>query len=69
VPFQDFNAQGFELDETPPGPGVRGEHIRWFWEPAHYTAELGEAMLILMRNNSIRDTWGDSHVGAGNVEK
>ena len=45
MPFRDFNAQGFELGETPPGPGVRGEHIRWFWEPAHYTAELGEVML------------------------
>lgn len=49
VPFRDFNAQGFELGETPPGPGVRGEHIRWFWEPAHYTAELGEAVLGRMQ--------------------
>ena len=48
VPFRDFNAQGFELGETPPGPRVRGEHIRWFWEPAHYTAELGEGMLGLL---------------------
>lgn len=45
VPFWDFNKQGFALVETPPGPGVRGKHIRWFWEPAHYTAELGEEML------------------------
>ena len=52
VPFWDFNAQGFELGETPPGPGVRGEHIRWFWEPAHYTAELGEVMLGKMVINT-----------------
>ena len=56
VPFLDFNAQGFDLDETPPGPGVRGKHIQWFWEPAHYTAKLGEAMLerILGQNTCSR---------------
>lgn len=51
VPFWDFNAQGFALDEVPPGPGVRDTHIRWFWEPAHYTAALGEEMLGRMLGN------------------
>ncbi|MDI3514104.1 MAG: hypothetical protein PWP40_1333 [Rhodocyclaceae bacterium] len=53
MPSWDFNAEGFELDETPPGPSVRGKHIRWFWEPAHYTAELGEVMLGRMQEKDL----------------
>lgn len=53
VPLTNFNTQGLDLDEEPPGPEIRNKHIRWFWEPAHYTAELGEVMLArLLDNNS-----------------
>ena len=51
VPLWDFNAQQFNLSEVPPGAGVRGDRIRWFWEPAHYTADLGELMLSKMLAN------------------
>lgn len=45
VPLWDFNTLGPFAREAVPPPGDRRTTLRWFWEPAHYTAALGERML------------------------
>ncbi|GAA0596665.1 hypothetical protein [Caenispirillum bisanense] len=41
----DFNTLSAYSQEPVPAAGDRRSLLRWFWEPAHYRAELGELML------------------------
>jgi hypothetical protein len=41
----DFSLLNDYTTEAPPPPGDRQATLHWFWEPAHYKAELGELML------------------------
>ncbi len=48
VPLWDFNTVNRFSTEPPPLPGDRRSELEWFWEPAHYRAELGDLMLAAM---------------------
>lgn len=48
----DFAVRHRYTTEPVPAPGVKGIALRWFWEPAHYRAELGEVMLAQMTGRS-----------------
>lgn len=48
VALWDFNTLGPYAREPVPAAGDRRTTLRWFWEPAHYTAALGEKMLAAM---------------------
>lgn len=48
IELWDFNTLDEYSTETPPPPGNRVSALKWFWEPAHYRAELGELMLSSM---------------------
>ena len=44
----DFSAFDAYSTAPPPGSGVTGEALAWFWEPAHYRKELGDLMIERM---------------------
>ena len=52
VPLWDFNAFDRYSTETPPPPDDRQGVLQWYWEPAHYRAELGDLMLEAMLGRS-----------------
>jgi hypothetical protein len=52
VPLWDFNAFDLYSTETPPPPNDRQSMLEWYWEPAHYRAELGDLMLAAMLGRS-----------------
>lgn len=52
VPLWDFNAFDPYSTETPPQPNDRQGMLEWYWEPAHYRAELGDLMLAAMLGQS-----------------
>lgn len=52
VEFWDFSADSAYIHESVPGAGVKGDALKWFWEPAHYRRELGDLMLEAMINES-----------------
>lgn len=52
VPLWDFNAFDRYSTETPPSPNDRQGMLEWYWEPAHYRAELGDLMLEAMLGRS-----------------
>ena len=41
----DFSLLNEYTTEDPPPQGDKQATLHWFWEPAHYKAELGELML------------------------
>ena len=52
VPLWDFNAFDLYSTEAPPPPNDRQSMLDWYWEPAHYRAELGDLMLEAMLDRS-----------------
>lgn len=44
----DFNTVDAYSTEMPPTAGDRRTAMQWYWEPAHYKAELGELMIAQM---------------------
>jgi len=51
----DFSQLNEFTTETPPPAGNRDSSLKWFWEPAHYRAGLGELMLQEMLGRGPRD--------------
>lgn len=56
----DFNAFDQYSMTQPPLPGVKGQALEWYWEPAHYRKEFGDLMLVAMLGSSC----GESSVPA-----
>ena len=52
VELWDFNAFDPYSTESPPQPNDRQNMLEWYWEPAHYRAELGDLMLRAMLGRS-----------------
>lgn len=48
VSLWDFNTIEEITSESPPALGDKRDLLRWFWEPGHYRAELGDWMLSRM---------------------
>jgi len=48
IPLWDFSQVNTFTTEAPPAKGNTGDTLRWFWEPAHYRAELGDMMMARM---------------------
>jgi hypothetical protein len=53
VEVWDFSLLNQYTTETPPPKGDRSSMLRWFWEPAHYRAELGSLMLSQMLHKAV----------------
>jgi hypothetical protein len=47
-----YDFSGFNRFTNEAVPHEKGEYMDWFWEPAHYTAALGEIMLSEIFNGS-----------------
>jgi hypothetical protein len=45
VELIDFSGYDFFASEPVPPPGNTTAHMRWWWEAAHYKAELGERII------------------------
>ena len=52
VPLWDFNTVDAYSTETVPQRGDRKTTLQWYWEPAHYRAELGELMIARMQEHA-----------------
>lgn len=48
VAIWDFNQFNAFTTERPPERGETATKLRWFWEPAHYSREMGDLMLAEM---------------------
>lgn len=53
VEVWDFSLLNAYTTELPPPKGDRVSMLKWFWEPAHYRAELGSLMLSQMLQNEM----------------
>jgi hypothetical protein len=53
VEVWDFSLLNGYTTEPPPPAGDRSSMLRWFWEPAHYRAELGTLMLSQMLHGEV----------------
>ena len=51
----DFWGYDSRSTEAVPAAGDRSTRLKWFWEPAHYTSELGDLMLRRMLGNEAGD--------------
>lgn len=48
VSLWDFGGYEAPMQEAVPAPGDRQSRMRWFWDPVHYNAALGELMIRAM---------------------
>lgn len=48
VSLWDFGGYEAPMQEAVPAPGDRQSRMRWFWDPVHYSAALGELMIRAM---------------------
>ncbi|HLO95170.1 MAG TPA: hypothetical protein VK195_12710 [Burkholderiaceae bacterium] len=48
VSLWDFGGYEAPMQEAVPAPGDRQSRMRWFWDPVHYNAALGELMVRAM---------------------
>lgn len=66
----DFSAFD-RYSTTAPDPGTSiGQSLEWYWEPAHYRAELGELMISRMRGVHCADGGGalGISISASNID-
>lgn len=52
VVLWDFSGYSAENSEQVPEPGDRSGRMRWFWEPVHFTSELGDLVIASMMSPS-----------------
>ncbi|MBB2487038.1 hypothetical protein H5407_17550 [Mitsuaria sp. WAJ17] len=48
VSLWDFGGYEMPMREPVPAPGDRQSRMRWFWDPVHYSAALGDQMIRTM---------------------
>lgn len=48
VTVWDFGGYDQVAREAVPAKGHRGQHMKWFWDPVHYTVDLGNVMIGVM---------------------
>jgi hypothetical protein len=55
-------------EPVPPRSGKTGGEMRWYWEPAHYKAAVGERMMAQMLRQGPPDHWFGVRLEPGTVE-
>ncbi|MFT4517643.1 MAG: hypothetical protein ACI9JM_000020 [Halioglobus sp.] len=50
--FWDFSEDSSYIHEPVPDVGAKTGPLQWFWEPAHYRAQLGEVMVDAMMSET-----------------